>query len=142
MSPRLALSLRRAGAGPHPLSVTGRPNPATAPVVRRVEARLRAIGRELRASPLPFMTRIAPPGKSYHVGGVFPMRRDPGALESDVLGRPLGLARVHAVDASVFTTIPATNLTLTVMANAHRIAGESCTLDAPAGEAGRAQVPA
>ena len=142
VSPRLALSLRRAGAGPHPLSVTGRRHPGTAPAIRRIESRLRSIGRYLRASPIPFMTKIAPPGKSYHVGGVFPMRRDPGPLESDVLGRPLGLARVHAVDSSVFSTIPATNLTLTVMANAHRIAAECCALDAAAGEAGQCQVPA
>ena len=113
------------------------------PVLRGTEAsRLRSIARYLRASPIPFMTKIAPPGKSYHVGGVFPMRRDPGPLESDVLGRPLGLSRVHAVDSSVFSTIPATNLTLTVMANAHRIAAECCALDAAAGEAGQCQVPA
>jgi choline dehydrogenase-like flavoprotein len=142
VSPRLTVSLRRAGQGPHPLSVTGRLHPGTAPAIRRIESRLRSLGRYLRASPIPFTTKIAPPGKSYHVGGVFPMRRDPGPLESDVLGRPLGLARVHAVDSSVFPTVPATNLTLTVMANAHRIASESCALDAPAGEAGRAQVPA
>jgi choline dehydrogenase-like flavoprotein len=58
------------------------------------------------------------------------MRRDPGARESDLLGRPMGLARVHLIDASVFPTIPATNITLTLMANAHRIAAASTALDA------------
>ena len=142
LSPRLALSLRRAGSGPPTLAVSGRPQPGTVPAIRRIEARLRSLGASLRASPIPFMTKIAPPGKSYHVGGVFPMRREPGALESDALGRPLGLTRVHAVDSSVFTTIPATNLTLTVMANAYRIAAESCTLERPATGAGAARVPA
>jgi choline dehydrogenase-like flavoprotein len=142
LSPRLDLSLHRDGSSPPTLAVRGRPRPETAPAIRRIEGRLRSLGRALRASPIPFMTRIAAPGKSYHVGGVFPMRRTPGPLESDTLGRPLGLKRVHAVDSSVFTTIPATNLTLTVMANAYRIAAESCTLDAPASGAVQTQVPA
>ena len=142
LSPRLDLSLRRGVSGPPTLAVSGRPRPETVPVIRRIEGRLRSLGRSLRASPIPFSTKIAPPGKSYHVGGVFPMRREPGPLESDPLGRPLGLKRVHAVDSSVFTTIPATNLTLTVMANAYRIAAESCALDPPATGAGRPQAPA
>ncbi len=142
LSSRLELSLRRAESGPPTLTVQGRAHPEAVPAIRRIEARLRSLGGALRATPIPFMTRIAAPGKSYHVGGVFPMRLKPGALESDTLGRPLGLKRVHAVDASVFPTIPATNLTLTVMANAYRIAAEGCALDAPASGAGRAQVPA
>ena len=62
------------------------------------------------------------------------MRRDPDARESDLLGRPMGLARVHLVDSSVFPTIPATNITLTLMANAHRIAAASAALDARSGK--------
>jgi choline dehydrogenase-like flavoprotein len=41
-----------------------------------------------------------------------------------VLGRPVGFERVSAVDAAVLPSIPATTITLTVMANAHRIASE------------------
>jgi ferredoxin len=137
VSSRLELSLRRAASGPHTLAVRGHAHPGAVPAIRRVEGRLRSLGRALGAAPIPFMTRIAAPGKSYHVGGVFPMRPKPGPLESDALGRPLGLERVHAVDASVFTTIPATNLTLTVMANAYRIAAEGSALDAAPRGAGR-----
>ena len=43
-------------------------------------------------------------------------------------GRPFGAERVHLVDASCFPDIPATNLTLTIMANAWRIATESCMM--------------
>ena len=50
------------------------------------------------------------------------MRANPGAFESDVLGRPAGFQRVHAVDSTVLPSIPATTVTFTVMANAHRIA--------------------
>ena len=37
---------------------------------------------------------------------------------------------IHLVDASVFPTVPATTFTLTIMANAHRIASESLGIPA------------
>jgi choline dehydrogenase-like flavoprotein len=52
------------------------------------------------------------------------MRDQPREMESDIYGRPAGLTRIHIVDASVFPSIPATTITLTAMANAHRIADE------------------
>jgi choline dehydrogenase-like flavoprotein len=72
--------------------------------------------------PIPGLVQLGSPGKGNHVGGSFPMRRRPGDLESDVLGRVRGFDRVHVVDASIFPSVPATTVTLTVMANAHRIA--------------------
>jgi choline dehydrogenase-like flavoprotein len=62
-------------------------------------------------------------GKSYHWGGTFPHAERPtGRFSSDTFGRVAPWTRVHLVDASVFPTVPATTFTLTVMANAHRIA--------------------
>lgn len=52
------------------------------------------------------------------------MRRNPGPLETDVFCRVPGMTRIHAVDASIFPTVPATTITLTAMANAHRIGSE------------------
>ena len=66
--------------------------------------------------------QIAPPGRGFHSGGSFPMRAEPGEFECDRLGRPHGFMRVHVVDSTVFPSIPATTITLSVMANAHRIA--------------------
>ena len=68
---------------------------------------------------------FAEPGRSYHSGGTFPMHRSPGRLETDVLGQFPALPNVHFIDASVFPSIPATTITLTVMANAHRIATQA-----------------
>src|SRR5262249_19285735 len=99
VSPRLELRLSRRAAGPHALAVEGRRADAATPTVRRVERRLWQLAPLLRAAPIPFMTRIAPPGKSFHGGGTFPMRPHPGPEQSDLLGRPMGLARVHVVDA-------------------------------------------
>jgi len=96
----------------------------------RAEARaaarllLRAF-RELRTLVLLPQLRLWEPGRSNHLGGTFPMARRPERLQSDLLGRPAGLERVHVVDASVLPTIPATTVTLSVMANAHRIGHEA-----------------
>ncbi len=75
---------------------------------------------------LPMMFFSAP-GKSYHFGGSFPHTDAPadGPLTTDRLGRMRQWSRVHLVDASVFPAVPATTFTLTIMANAHRIATEA-----------------
>jgi choline dehydrogenase-like flavoprotein len=56
------------------------------------------------------------------------MRTTPGALETDTWGRLPGLDRVHLVDSSVFPSVPGTSITLTIMANAHRIADAAAQL--------------
>lgn len=84
--------------------------------------RLRGSARALGAIPLRPLLRIWEPGRGVHVGGSFPMSADPSGLQSDLLGRPAGLRRVHLVDASVFPSVPPTTITYTVMANAQRIA--------------------
>ncbi len=76
----------------------------------------------LRAIPLIPGLKFPNPGSGYHSGGTFPMRLRPGPLETDVLGRLPNMERIHLVDASVLPSIPATSITLSVMANAHRIA--------------------
>jgi choline dehydrogenase-like flavoprotein len=85
----------------------------------------RRLARGLRAAGLLALrpaARDGAPGSSFHCGGTLPMRAAPGPGETDALGRPAGLARVHIVDASVLPAIPATTITFPVMANAHRIA--------------------
>jgi len=75
----------------------------------------------LRAVPLRPLARLGKPGAGYYAGGSLPMRRAPGRFECDPLGRPAGFARLHVVDASSFPSIAGTPITLTAMANAHRI---------------------
>ena len=83
-------------------------------------------------------TEITQPGRSFHFGGTFPMMTgtavdrasdETGFSWSDLLGRPQGLFRVHLIDASCFSSIPAAPITLSIMANAHRIGMESASLD-------------
>ena len=117
-----ALGLRlveEAGGGR--LAVTPHINPAAAAKVRAAARRFRRTARSGGLLALP-NTMMSEPGRSFHYGGTFPMMARPRPPASDRLGRPAGLHRVHLVDASVFPTIPATTITLTAMANAHRIA--------------------
>jgi len=122
LSGRIRLVLRRAGAGAAAsLELTGEPNPRTRPALAAVRRRLWAERGSLKGVPVSRLARVGLPGRGFHTGGTFPMRANPGPFEVDVLGRPFGFTRLHIVDASVFPSLPATTITLSVMANAHRI---------------------
>jgi choline dehydrogenase-like flavoprotein len=99
---------------------------------RQVVRRMLKVAPKIDLWPVLPMAFLSGPGKSYHFGGSLPHRLSPvdGPLTTDVLGRLQQWSRIHMIDASVFPTVPATTFTLTIMANAHRIATES--LDVPA----------
>jgi choline dehydrogenase-like flavoprotein len=123
LSHPIRVTLRR-GEPRHRLTLEADENRDTTPAIRRIVAMLAKHKRDLRARPMASLLEISAPGRSYHSGGSFPMRVQPGRFESDWLGRPHGFERVHAVDATVFPTIPAAPITFSVMANAHRIGVE------------------
>ncbi len=123
-SSRINATLKKSSTGDQ-LELTPELNPQARRVVGRVVRKLMKNAFRLGAVPVPPMLQFATPGRSFHAGGSFPMRNNPGKLETDALGRPAGLQRVHAVDATIFPSIAATTITLTAMANAHRIASET-----------------
>jgi choline dehydrogenase-like flavoprotein len=94
---------------------------------RQVALRMLKVAPKLDLWPVLPMAFLSAPGKSYHFGGSLPHRLTPvdGPLTTDLQGRLRQWSRVHMVDASVFPTVPATTFTLTIMANAHRIATDS-----------------
>jgi choline dehydrogenase-like flavoprotein len=96
-------------------------NPKTASTMRAALDRYSRALRQLGLIGLPFAARLGAPGASFHVGGSLPMAGAPEKGQSDLLGRPKGATRLHVVDASVFPSMPATTITFSVMANAHRI---------------------
>ncbi|OSP55075.1 GMC oxidoreductase [Pseudoruegeria sp. SK021] len=89
--------------------------------LKSAASRIAKVMSKAGISALTFARRDGAPGSSFHVGGSLPMDTSPNHQQTDTLGRPHGLERVHVVDASVLPSIPATTITLTVMANAHRI---------------------
>jgi choline dehydrogenase-like flavoprotein len=119
-SPHIQLTLRKTDNGDK-LTAVGVPNPETGKTLRKLVKKLTGLARMTGLLPLFPMLQPGKPGRGFHSGGTFPMRSNPRPGESDMFGRPSGMKRVHAVDASVFPTVPATTITFTVMANAYRI---------------------
>ena len=118
LSGEIGLTLRGDGR----LDLHARSNPRTRPTLRKLVRKLNRSRSLLRAVPLGPAMKLGEPGRGFHSGGTLPMRQQPGEFETDPLGRPAGFERVHLVDSTVFPTITASTITLTVMANAHRIA--------------------
>ena len=124
LSPRINATLRRAGGG-HTLVVEAGENASSRSAIAQIVDTIGRHRRHVRAMALTPLLEIGAPGRGYHTGGSFPMQSAPsGTFATDRLGRPNGLERVHAVDATVFPSIPAGPITFSVMANAHRIASE------------------
>ncbi len=103
----------------------GLPNARTKPIVNAALKQIISQFSAFKALPLLPLKHIGLPGKSYHAGATFPMSAEPTGMQSDRLGRPVGFKNLHLIDASCFTSVPATNVTFSVMANAYRIASEA-----------------
>lgn len=125
-SPRILMTLKKdVTDGRSSIRLDGVDNPASKPMVRKLGRKLLRHANDFKAMPLLPMVRFALPGRGFHLGGSFPMRAEPGEGSSDRLGRPHGFRSTYIVDASSFPSIPATTITLPIMANAHRIASEA-----------------
>ncbi len=120
----IGMTLRREGDRDR-LDLQVLPGPNPRPAIKRVLRELLRQTRALGGVALPPMLQIAGPGRGFHNGGSFPMRDTPGELETDRQGRLPGWQHIHLVDASVLPSIPATTITFSAMANAHRIGWES-----------------
>ena len=122
--------LSLSGPSPHPLLAVAPTMPETVrPLLRKIWSRLGQAGRLVGILALSPLAESADVGGGYHSGASIPMSRSPMGWQSDTLGRPRGLKRIHVADASVLPEIPSGPVTLTIMANAHRIAHEAATLD-------------
>ncbi|MFC7404459.1 hypothetical protein [Georgenia alba] len=118
-APQLTLRLER-GRGDRLAEVSVQVRTAEKPLLRKVLARLAQVAPRLDLYPVLPMVTPSGPAKSYHFGSTFPHGQG-----SDLLGRVDGLPGVHLIDGAVLPSVPSTTFTLTVMANAHRIASEA-----------------
>ncbi len=89
---------------------------------QRLKQGLRMLGM------LPLRNMELPEGSASHYGGTLPMQGTNRILTTDARGKLRGLEHVSVADASVFPMLPAVPHTLTLMANARRIA-EAVTED-------------
>jgi len=128
-SSRLSLELHKETAAARPmLRVNPLPRLHSFWTALKAGAKLLANSLPLGGIPILPAIQFAGPGRSYHSGGTFPMSANPTKFQTDTLGRLPGMDRVHLIDASVFPSIPGTTITLTTMANAHRIASQAADL--------------
>lgn len=125
-SANIAVSLTR--GQPEKLRLRAESNSETRAMIKRVARKLVRHSNHLGALAVPQLLRVAEPGRGFHSGASIPMSRRPNARQSDLLGRPHGWSRLHVTDASVLPEIPATQITFSVMANAHRIGSASANL--------------
>ncbi len=125
-SPKVTATARRAGEARLPELVIERaPGSSWPPMLRQLVASTVRAAPSLDLWPILPATTLSAPAKSYHFGSSFPHREKRAGLGTDRLGRLAPWDRIHLVDGSVFPDVPATTFTLTIMANAHRIATES-----------------
>ena len=85
--------------------------------------KLKKLLRKLRCFPLKVLK--TPKGASIHYAGTLPYSKTNKALTTNLNGKLATTKNVFIVDASSLTYLPAKGVTLTAMANAHRIALKS-----------------
>jgi choline dehydrogenase-like flavoprotein len=89
----------------------------------RYDARERDYLRALRRLGAWPIKRVRPPlGSSIHYAGTLPFSDEERPYTLDRTGRLHGTRSVYVADGSGFTYLPAKGLTLSLMANAHRVA--------------------
>ena len=112
-----------AQSGRRSLRLRHRPNDDERRYSRKLAYALVRKGWHFRTACLAPLRIESKPGAGNHLGGSLPMAKSPRTkFQTDLLGCPQGLQRVHVIDSSVFPSVPATTLLLPIMANADRIA--------------------
>jgi len=92
--------------------------PRIAAALGRVKKALWALGCVVP----PGMAHVRPMGASVHYAGTLPMTAAPGAFTTTPHGESRDVPGLFLVDGAGFPSLPAKNLTFTLMANAARIA--------------------
>jgi choline dehydrogenase-like flavoprotein len=104
------------------LVVTYSPPPDEPERLAGAMRRLRAALWRLGCFVPPGMAHVRPMGASVHYAGTFPMTIEARPWTTDAGGRSRDFANLWFADGSVFPSLPAKNLTFTLMANATRVA--------------------
>ena len=91
-------------------------------LMKEAQSKLRSSFLKLGALMLPKSFTLSKPGGDLHHACSLPMRRDPKIGETSADGELFGMKDVHIVDGACLTNISEKSHTLTIMANADRIA--------------------
>ncbi len=123
--PENRVGLEPVGDGSHRMVIAYQPASDEAARMKRSLKSLRRLLLSLGCVAPPPMTRARPMGASVHYAGTFPMCEEGGDYTTDRDGRLRAFGNVWLADGSSFPSLPAKNLTFTLMANATRIAEEA-----------------
>tara|TARA_R110002095_G_scaffold193178_2_gene171317 strand:- start:6683 stop:8290 length:1608 start_codon:yes stop_codon:yes gene_type:complete len=105
------------------LFITGDYNmSAVSDVMQEAARKLRKAYSKLGGVILPGSFTVGKPGGDIHYAGALPMREQPAIGETSADGEVFGLNGVHVVDGASFPLLTEKSPTLTLMANADRIA--------------------
>jgi hypothetical protein len=97
------------------------PDTGEAARLKATIARFRSFLMAIGCIAPPSMTRPRPMGASVHYAGLTPMMTQGGDYTTDALGRCRPFENLIIADGATFSSLPAKNLTFTLMANATRI---------------------
>ncbi len=110
---------------PHRLSIQYRAKPDEPQRLKRAISTYRKILRKLGCFAPSRTVHIRPMGSSVHYAGTLPMQSTRVPLTCSKYGRSHDVENLYFADGSTFPELPAKNITLTLMANATRIAEEA-----------------
>jgi len=104
------------------LSINGGADPRLAEIVADGRSTLQRAFRKMGAWLLPGSFVEGPAGADLHYASTLPVSRHPAAHECRLSGELAGLPGVYVVDGAALPNLPAKPHTLTIMANADRVA--------------------
>ena len=96
-------------------------------LMREAKHKLLKSFMKLGAILIPMSFKIGSPGSDIHYAASLPMMAKPVLGQTDEFGELVGAAGIHVVDGSILSYLPAKSHTLTIMANAERIARHIAT---------------
>ena len=112
------------------LEIDGEPGERWPPMLGALVRSMLKVAPALDLWPALPMISVSPAAKSYHFGASFPHGGGRGRRPPRIgWGVSPGGTTSTWWTASVFPDVPATTFTLTIMANAHRIASETLVSD-------------
>jgi choline dehydrogenase-like flavoprotein len=109
------------------LRVTGEQHESLPALMHTAASRLRKVYWQMGALLMPMSFTLGKPGADIHYAGTLPMRAHPEAGETNLLGEVTGLPRLHVIDGAALPRLTEKSHTLTIMANADRIARSLAT---------------
>jgi choline dehydrogenase-like flavoprotein len=110
---------------PHRLAIQYQPEPGEPPRLAATIKTFRKILWKLGCFAPTQMIHVRPMGASVHYAGTLPMTREGGQYSCTEFGASRDVAGLYFADGTTFPSLPAKNLTFTLMANAARIAEEA-----------------